>query len=153
MHRQDQRDFAILCQPQHQVCASGIPRNVGGARHRIQLPRFYWWTNAAVEVWDDSRILYPMEFTAGHGFADIDTWPVNLAGVDLSMVGNKKYGRFSRFISASREPYMAVYHPRTRSGVVHYSSPLDLPTKKIWSWGSDEDGLDWRGAPVDQHRA
>ena len=32
--------------------------------------RFYWWTNAGVEVWDDSRIIYPMRFTAAHGFAD-----------------------------------------------------------------------------------
>src|SRR5919201_1779761 len=30
--------------------------------------RFYWWNNAAVEVWDDSRIIYPMQFTASHGF-------------------------------------------------------------------------------------
>ena len=122
--------------------------NRSNTRHR-----FYWWTNAAVEVWDDSRILYPMEFTAGHGFADIDTWPVNLAGVDLSIVGNQKYGPVSRFSYASREPYMAVYHPRTQSGVVHYSSPLDLPTKKIWSWGSDEDGLDWRAALSDNNSA
>jgi tetratricopeptide (TPR) repeat protein len=111
--------------------------------------RFYWWTNAGVEVSDDSRILYPMEFTAGHGFADVDTWPVDSAGVDLSRVGNHKYGPVSRFSYGSREPYMAVYHPRTRSGVVHYSSPLDLPSKKIWSWGSDEDGLDWRTALSD----
>src|SRR5882724_1025375 len=122
--------------------------NRSNARHR-----FYWWTNAAVEVWDDSRIRYPMEFTSGHGFADIDTWPVNLAGVDQSIVGNQKYGPVSRFSYASREPYMAVYHPRTQSGVVHYSSPLDLPTKKIWSWGNDEDGLDWRTALSDNDSA
>lgn len=115
--------------------------------------RFYWWTNAGVEVWDDSRILYPMEFTAAHGFADIDTWPVNAAGVDQSMVGNQKYGPVSRFSYGSREPYMAVYHPHTRSGVVHYSSPLDLPAKKIWSWSSDEDGLDWRTALSDNNSA
>ena len=24
--------------------------------------RFYWWTNAGVEVWDDTKILYPMEY-------------------------------------------------------------------------------------------
>jgi tetratricopeptide (TPR) repeat protein len=115
--------------------------------------RFYWWTNAGVEVWDDSRILYPMEFTAAHGFADIDTWPVNAAGVDQSIVGNQKYGPVSRFSFSSREPYMAVYHPHTRSGVVHYSSPLDLPAKKIWSWSSDEDGLDWRTALSDNNSA
>ncbi len=77
--------------------------------------RFYWWTNAGVQVWDDSRILYPMEFTAAHGFADIDTWPVNSAGVDQSMVGNQKYGPVSRFSYGSREAYMAVYHPHTDS--------------------------------------
>jgi hypothetical protein len=83
----------------------------------------------------------------------LDTWPVNLAGVDQRIVGNQKYGPVSRFSYASREPYMAMYHPRTQSGVVHYSSPLDLPTKKIWSWGSDEDGLDWRAALSDNNSA
>src|SRR5438445_5187817 len=122
--------------------------NRSNTRHR-----FYWWTNAGVQVWDDSRILYPMEFTAAHGFADIDTWPVNSAGVDQSIVGNHKYGPVSRFSYGSREPYMAVYHPHTRSGVVHYSSPLDLPAKKIWSWSSDEDGLDWRTALSDNNSA
>jgi tetratricopeptide (TPR) repeat protein len=122
--------------------------NRGDTRHR-----FYWWTNAGVEVWDDSRIIYPMEFTAAHGFADIDTWPVNSAGVDQSVVGNQKYGPVSRFSYGSREPYMAVYHPRTRSGVVHYSAPLDLPAKKIWSWSSDEDGMDWRSALSDNNSA
>jgi tetratricopeptide (TPR) repeat protein len=115
--------------------------------------RFYWWTNAGVEVWDDSRIVYPMEFTAAHGFADTDTWPVNSAGVDQSIVGNHKYGPVSRFSYGSREPYMAVYHPHTDSGIVHYSSPVDLPAKKIWSWGSDEDGLDWRTALSDNNSA
>jgi tetratricopeptide (TPR) repeat protein len=115
--------------------------------------RFYWWTNAGVQVWDDSRILYPMELTAAHGFADIDTWPVNSAGVDQSIVGNHKYGPVSRFSYGSREPYMAVYHPRTDAGIVHYSSSLDLPAKKIWSWGSDEDGLDWRTALSDNNSA
>ena len=115
--------------------------------------RFYWWTNAGVEVWDDSRIIYPMEFTAAHGFADIDTWPVDSTGVDESLVGNQKSGPVSRFSYGSREPYMAVYHPRTHSGVVHYSSPLDLPAKKIWSWSGDEDGLDWRLALSDNNSA
>jgi tetratricopeptide (TPR) repeat protein len=115
--------------------------------------RFYWWTNAAVEVSDDSRICYPMQFTAGHDFADIDSWPVDSMGVDRSLVGNHKHGPVSRFSYGSREPYMAVYHPRTRSGVVHYSSPLDLPSKKIWSWGCDEDGLEWRNALSDNDSA
>jgi hypothetical protein len=94
-----------------------------------------------------------MRFTAAHGFADVDTWPVDSKGADLSVVGNHKYGPVSRFSYGSREPYMAVYHPRTRAGVVHYSSPVDLPSKKIWSWGSDAAGLDWRRALSDDESA
>jgi tetratricopeptide (TPR) repeat protein len=122
--------------------------NPGDTRHR-----FYWWNNAGVRVWDDSRIEYPMRFTASHGFRAVDTWPVNRAGVDLRVVGNHKFGPVSEFSHGSREPFMGVYHPRTRAGVVHYSSPLDAPTKKIWSWGSDPDGLDWRKALSDDESA
>jgi tetratricopeptide (TPR) repeat protein len=115
--------------------------------------RFYWWTNAAVEVWDDSRIIYPMEFTASHGFRDIDTWPVDSRGTDNSVVGNHMFGPVSRFSHGSREPYMAVYHPRTAAGVVHYSAPRDLPAKKVWSWGGNANGLRWREALSDNSSA
>ena len=115
--------------------------------------RFYWWTNAAVEARADSRILYPQRFTASHGFRDVDTWPVDSKGTDLSVVGNHAFGPVSRFSHGSREPWMAVYHPRTGTGVVHYSSPLDLPAKKIWSWGHDADGMDWRKALSDNGSA
>lgn len=122
--------------------------NPGTARHR-----FYWWTNAGVQVWDDSRLYYPQEFSVFHGFTDLDTWPVDRAGVDLSVVGNHKYGAVSRFSFASNEPYMAVYHPKTNAGVVHYSTRTDLPSKKVFSWGSDAEGLEWRNALSDNHSA
>lgn len=115
--------------------------------------RFYWWTNAAVEVQDESRILYPMSHTASHGFTDIDTWPVDARGTDNSIVGEHLYGPVSRFSHGSREPWMAVWHPHTGAGVVHYSSPLDLPAKKIWSWGGNDSGLDWRRALSDDSSA
>jgi tetratricopeptide (TPR) repeat protein len=115
--------------------------------------RFYWWTNAAVEAWDDSRILYPMAFTASHGFSEIETWPVDSRGTDLSRPGNQLYGPVSLFSHGDREPFMGVYHPRTRAGVVHYASPAELPAKKVWSWGWDADGRDWRKALSDNDSA
>ena len=115
--------------------------------------RFYWWTNAAVQVWDDSEICYPMTHTASHGFSDVDTWPVNRAGVDLSRPGNHRQGPVSLFAHGSREPFMGIYHPRTRAGVAHYSAPSDLPAKKVWSWGADADGLEWRKALSDDDSA
>jgi tetratricopeptide (TPR) repeat protein len=122
--------------------------NPGRGRHR-----FYWWTNAGVQVWDDSRLYYPQEFSVTHGFTDLDAWPVDRTAVDLSVVGNHKYGAVSRFSFASNEPYMAVYHPKTNAGVVHYATRTDLPSKKVFSWGSDAEGLEWREALSDNHSA
>jgi tetratricopeptide (TPR) repeat protein len=115
--------------------------------------RFYWWTNAAVQVWDDSQLIYPMDFTASHGFTEVDTWPVNTKGVDLSRPGNHKDGPVSLFSHGSREGFMGVWHPRTKAGVAHYADPAELPAKKVWSWGADADGLDWRRALSDNDSA
>jgi tetratricopeptide (TPR) repeat protein len=122
--------------------------NPGDLRHR-----FYWWNNAGVEVWDDSRVQYPMRFTASHGFRDIDTWPVDSTGTDLSIIKNQVYGPVSRFTYGSREPWMGVYHPRTKAGTVHMAYPWELPGKKIWSWGYDADAMDWRKALSDNNSA
>jgi tetratricopeptide (TPR) repeat protein len=115
--------------------------------------RFYWWTNAAVESWDDSELVYPMEFTASHGFNQVDTWPVDSSGTDLSRPGNHRKGAVSLFSHGSREPFMGVYHPHTRAGVAHYADPAALPARKVWSWGNDAEGLDWRRALSDNQSA
>jgi tetratricopeptide (TPR) repeat protein len=128
---------------QHTSLYNGTP-----VRHR-----FYWWTNAAVRVNDDSRMLYPMRFTASHGFREVDTWPIDHRGVDLSTIRTHTEGPVSLFSHGSREGYMGVYDPDTNSGVVHYSPPSDLPAKKFWSWGVNQDAKDWRIALSDDQSA
>ena len=115
--------------------------------------RFYWWTTASVRADADSQILYPMQFTAAHHFADVDTWPVDSSGVDLSRPGNHTAGFVSRFAYGSREPFMGVYRPATESGFVHVAAHRDMPGKKIWSWGWDDEGRDWRRALSDDDSA
>jgi tetratricopeptide (TPR) repeat protein len=83
----------------------------------------------------------------------LDSWPVNRDGVNLSVVGNHKFGPVSRFSYASNEPYMGAYSPKTNAGVVHYSARTDLPSKKVFSWGSDAEGLEWRKALSDNDSA
>jgi tetratricopeptide (TPR) repeat protein len=118
--------------------------NRSDARHR-----FYWWNNAGVEAWDDTRIVYPMQFAATHGFTEIHPWPVDQDGVDYSILRNHLKGPVSMFVHGSREPFMGVWNPHTNTGTVHYAVYEDLPAKKIWSWGVDADGLDWRKALSD----
>ena len=115
--------------------------------------RFYWWNNAAVQVWDDSRIEYPMRYTAAHGFAEVQRWPVIAQGKDLSIIKNQTDGPVSLFIHGSREDFMGIWHPHTNTGTAHYARYDELPAKKIWSWGVDADGMDWRKALSDDNSA
>lgn len=122
--------------------------NRSDARHR-----YYWWTNAAVEAWDDSRLVYPTAFMATHGFTRVQPWPVDERGRDLSVIGNQVDGPVSLFTHGTREPFVGVYHPRTRSGTVHVASPAELPAHKVWSWGADAEAHAWREALSDDRSA
>ena len=115
--------------------------------------RFYWWNNAAVQAWDDSRIEYPMHFAASHGFTEVQPWPVDAQGRDLSIIRNQTDGPVSLFVHGSRENFMGVWHPKTSTGTVHFAEYAEVPAKKIWSWGVDADGLDWRNALSDNDSA
>jgi tetratricopeptide (TPR) repeat protein len=115
--------------------------------------RFYWWNNAAVQVWDDSQIQYPMRFAAAHGFAEVQRWPIDSQGKDLSVIHNQTDGPVSLFVHGSRENFMGVWNPRSNTGTAHFADYAELPAKKIWSWGVDADGLDWRKALSDDNSA
>ncbi len=139
----------LVLQPHSTVLEERVTlNNRSDVRHR-----FYWWNNAGVQVWDDSRIQYPMRFTASHGFRDVEPWPIEKDGADLSIVKNQTSGPVSLFVHGSREPFMGVWNPHTNTGVVHYAEYAQLPAKKIWSWGTDPDGLDWRTALSDNNSA
>jgi tetratricopeptide (TPR) repeat protein len=115
--------------------------------------RFYWWNNAGIQVWDDSQVQYPMRFAASHGFKEVQPWPIDPDGRDLSIIRNQTKGPVSLFVHGSREPFMGVWNPRTNTGTVHFADYAELPAKKIWSWGADADGLDWRRALSDNNSA
>jgi tetratricopeptide (TPR) repeat protein len=121
--------------------------NHSDARHH-----FFWWNNAGVEVWSDSIICYPMQFTIEDGAANIDTWPVNLKGQDLSLFKNHGSG-FEAFAYGSSETFMGVYSPHTDSGVVHWADFSAVPSKKFFSWGIDRNALDWGNRLSDNHSA
>jgi predicted Zn-dependent protease len=115
--------------------------------------RYYWWNNAAVEVWDDSHIEYPMRYMASHGFTEVQRWPVAPDGSDLSIIKNQQNGPVSFFVHGSHEPFMGIWNPKTNSGTVHYAEYSELPAKKIWSWGADAEALGWRKALSDNNSA
>ena len=116
--------------------------------------RYYWWSNAGVQIWDDSHIAYPMRFVATHGYTDVYSWPVGPQGDrDLSVIKNQTAGPVSYFIHGSREPFMGIWNPQTQTGTVHFAEFSELPGKKIWTWGVDPAGLGWRTALSDNESA
>ena len=115
--------------------------------------RYYWWNNAGVQVWDDSRVEYPMRFVASHGYTNVYRWPVDQQGKDLSIISNQTDGPVSFFVHGSHEPFMAIWNPKTQTGTAHFADYRDLPAKKIWTWGVDAAGLDWRKALSDNDSA
>jgi tetratricopeptide (TPR) repeat protein len=122
--------------------------NSSDVRHR-----YYWWTNGAVQAWDDSRLVYPTELMATHGFTSIEPWPIDRKGRDLSVIRNQTDGPVSLFTYGTREPWVGVYHPHTNSGTVHVADPAELPAHKVWSWGYDRDAATWREALSDDDSA
>jgi tetratricopeptide (TPR) repeat protein len=121
--------------------------NYSDARHH-----FFWWNNTGIEVWPDTRIYYPMQFTKDNGSDAIDTWPVNSKGIDLSVVSRQR-GDFEAFAYGSSEPFMGLYSPHTDSGVAHWADPSVVPAKKIFGWGNDSSALDWRHRLSDNNSA
>ena len=120
--------------------------NASDVRHR-----YYWWSNGAVQAWEDSQLVYPTELMATHGFTSIEPWPIDRQGRDLSVIRNQIDGPVSLFTYGTREGFVGVYHPHTKSGTVHVADPAELPVHKVWSWGNDRDASTWREALSDDH--
>ncbi len=111
-----------------------VLENRSAIRHR-----YYWWSDAGINrIEDKTRFIYPANLVGTHSLTEIDTWPVNSAGVDMSVIGNHK-DQLALFAHGSHEPFMAVYHPSLRAGTVHYADANELQGKKLWSFGRERD--------------
>jgi len=99
---------------------------------------YLWWSNAEVE-WDDPGIRYilPTKLVRNHDHKTIETWPVNSSGVDMSQVANDP-AESTWFAYQTREPFMAVYKPKSKTGVAHYADPKIVTGKKMWIMGRNE---------------
>jgi hypothetical protein len=99
---------------------------------------YLWWSNAEVE-WDDPgiRYVFPATLMLSHDRKTLETWPVNSAGVDMSQVANDPV-ESTWFAYQTREPFMAVYKPASKTGVAHYADARVVTGKKIWIMGRNE---------------
>ncbi|HET6975201.1 MAG TPA: DUF5107 domain-containing protein [Pyrinomonadaceae bacterium] len=110
--------------------------------NRRAVPGRYWyWSTAGAPAAPDLRFNYPMRETYPHAFWPVFKFPLE-KGVDI--------GRFSEvpnflslFARDSKRDYFGIYYEKSDWGVVHVADHRELPGKKTWTWGTDENGDVW----------
>ena len=110
--------------------------------NRRTVPGRYWyWSTAGAPAAPDLRFNYPMREAYPHAFWPVFKFPKE-KGVDV--------GRFSEvpnflslFARDSKRDYFGIYYEQADWGVVHVADHRELPGKKTWTWGTDDNGDVW----------
>src|SRR5262245_31009119 len=110
--------------------------------NRRNVPGRYWyWSTAGAPAAPDLRFNYPMREAYPHAFWPVFKFPIE-KGVDI--------GRFSEvpnflslFARDSKRDYFGIYYEKSDWGVVHVADHGELPGKKTWTWGTDDNGDIW----------
>jgi tetratricopeptide (TPR) repeat protein len=110
--------------------------------NRRAVPGRYWyWSTAGAPAAPDLRFNYPMREAYPHAFWPVFKFPLE-KGVDV--------GRFSEvpnflslFARDSKRDYFGIYYEKSDWGVVHVADHRELPGKKTWTWGTDDNGDIW----------
>jgi tetratricopeptide (TPR) repeat protein len=110
--------------------------------NRREVPGRYWfWSTAGAPATDDMRFIYPMREAYPHAFWPVFSFPKE-KGVDVS-----KYSDVPNFLSLfarnSNRDYFGVYYDKSDWGIIHVADHREMPGKKTWTWGTDENGKIW----------
>ena len=110
--------------------------------NRRDVPGRYWfWSTAGAPAADDMRFVYPMREAYPHTFWPVFSFPKE-KGIDLSTF--KDVPNFlSLFARNSSRDYFGVYYDKSDWGIVHVADHREMPGKKTWTWGTDDNGDIW----------
>ncbi len=105
--------------------------------------RFYWWTNIAVPLTRDTRVLSPMDYALSHDFTGNSRLAFPLFdGFDGSRPFNYPYFKSVFFRKpGSQKPWSVCLDDRGR-GLSHVSTPT-LFGRKFFTWGTGRGGKRW----------
>ena len=110
--------------------------------NRRNVPGRYWyWSTAGATAADDMRFVYPMREAYPHTFWPVFAFPKEKR-VDLSKFTDVP-NFLSLFARNSTRDYFGVYYDKSDWGIVHVADHRELPGKKTWTWGTDDNGNIW----------
>jgi len=87
------------------------------------------------------RFIYPMREAYPHAFWPVFSFPKE-KGVDLSKFTDVP-NFLSLFARNSTRDYFGVYYDKSDWGIVHVADHREMPGKKTWTWGTDDNGDIW----------
>src|SRR6266508_4260564 len=110
--------------------------------NRRPVPGRYWyWSTAGAPATADMRFIYPMREAYPHAFWPVFSFPRE-KGVDVS-----KFSEVPNFLSLfardSKRDFFGVYYEKSDWGIVHVADHREMPGKKTWTWGTDDNGDIW----------
>ena len=110
--------------------------------NRREVPGRYWyWSTAGAPAAPDLRFNYPMREAYPHAFWPVFKFPIE-KGVDLGRFSDVP-NFLSLFARDSKRDYFGIYYEQSDWGVVHVADHRELPGKKTWTWGTDDNGNIW----------
>lgn len=123
---------------------------------------FLFWANVAVHVDSSYQIIFPpnQQWGTSHGKNAFTRWPFSAgsrvmgydgykAGDDLSWWKTHR-SPVSIFAHNSTKDFLAGYNHDRNAGVVHVAERRIVPGKKLWTWGTGEDGRMWDNVLTDE---
>ena len=107
------------------------PRVLGGM--------MYWWTNAAVEVTEESEFFYFGRYADSLNAAH--SWPI-VGGKDYRWVRNREVSA-DMFLMEPERDYIGFYDHTRNHGLVQLADRREAPGQKYFTWGFDQRGRYW----------
>ena len=104
---------------------------------------YYSWANSAVETSDDFVLVYPADNAIGH-MGEIETYPLNEQGVDISLLSNQAYGQDKSYhMIGSHKSFFGAYFPSDDWASMHWSLRDEKLGRKYFTWAQSEQGNIW----------
>jgi tetratricopeptide (TPR) repeat protein len=132
-----QWEVILRLRPGRRVLETEVTLN----NRRVVPGRYWYWSTAGAPATEDMRFIYPMREAYPHAFWPVFSFPKE-KGVDIS-----KFSEVPNFLSLfarnSKRDFFGVYYDKADWGIIHVADHRELPGKKTWTWGTDENGDIW----------
>ncbi len=121
-----------------------IEQNVWLYNPTMNENRYYFWTNAAVKITDDMRLIYPFDWSINNKCPEYIKWPVyNGMNCTDPRQFDDSYETFGKLL---KENFFGIYDSSLDRGVVHYADRKKVKGAKFFIWGNDGRSVMWNRA-------